>query len=48
MKERFRIVTNKMLRDSGVERRIIEYNRERDALLMMIVGAVIVFISMIW
>ena len=48
MKENFKIVPSPFLRDVKTERRIIDYNRERLALYLILVGAVMMIIAIIW
>lgn len=48
MRENFKIVTNQFLRDSRLERRIVEYNRERIAMMMILAGCVLLVVGIIW
>jgi len=49
MNERpFKIVTNQILRDSRIERRIIEMNRERMLYLMLVIGAILLLLALLW
>ena len=43
-----RIVTNRILRDESIERRIIEQNRERLMYVMMLAGGIMLVIALLW
>ena len=44
----FKIVTDNIVRDPRIERRIIEYNRDRVLYVLLLSGSVLMFVSMIW
>jgi hypothetical protein len=48
MKEGFRIVTNRILRDHRTERRIIEMNRERFLYAILLLGAIFMLLALLW
>jgi hypothetical protein len=48
MRESFRIVTNPILRDERIERRIIEKNREDLLLKLLLAGAVLILVAVIY
>ena len=49
MNERpFKIVTNEILRDTRTERRIIEMNRERMMYMMLVIGAILLLLALLW
>ena len=48
MREPVRIVTNPLLRDERTERMIQELNRERVLYMMMLAGAVLLLVAILW
>jgi len=48
MKEHLKIVQTDILRDSRLERRVIEYNREMLLYLMTIAGSAMILFAFIW
>jgi hypothetical protein len=48
MRENFKIVTNRILRDERTERTIIEMNRERFFYGMLLMGSVMLFLAILW
>lgn len=48
MRENIRIVTNPVLRDERIERRIIEMNRTRMLYGLLLAGAVLILVAIIW
>jgi uncharacterized integral membrane protein len=48
MKENVKIITNEILRDSRTERRIIEMNRERFIYMILLVGAILLLLALLW
>jgi hypothetical protein len=45
---RFRIVTNRILRNESIERSIIEMNRSRMMYALMVAGGVLLVVAMAW
>lgn len=45
---RFRISTDKVTRDPRLERRLIEYNRDRYAYFMLLFGSIMLLLAIIW
>lgn len=48
MREEFKIVTNRIVRDERTERRIIEMQRERIFLGLMLAGALMILYVLVW
>jgi hypothetical protein len=48
VREHLKIITNRILRDERIERRIIEENRERIFYTMILIGGVLVLIAMLY
>jgi hypothetical protein len=48
MRENLKIVKTDILRDSRLERRIMEYNREAIIYYMVIVGGVMLVLAFVW
>jgi len=48
MREYVKIVPGKFIRDERTERRIIEMNRDQLIYGLILAGAVLLFLSMVW
>lgn len=48
MKERFKIITGVTVRDPRLERRIIEYNREKVLYGIILAGAVMILLAVLY
>lgn len=48
MKERFKIVTGVVVRDPRLERRLIEYNREKVLYGLILAGSVMVLLAILY
>lgn len=48
MREQFTIKTDTIVRNPRLERRIIEYNRESAAYMMLLIGAILVLIAVMY
>jgi hypothetical protein len=45
---RFKIITDRVTRDPRLERRLIEYNRDRVAYIMLLIGGIFMLTAMLW
>ena len=48
MKESMKIITGNMVRDPRVERRIIEYNREKFLIGGMVIGGILIMLALMY
>jgi len=48
MKERFKIITGVTVRDPRLERRLIEYNREKVLYGLILAGSVMVLLAILY
>lgn len=48
MRENVKIVTNRILRDERIERRIVEANRERFLYALLVVGGILLLLGLLW
>jgi hypothetical protein len=46
MREHFKIITNRILRNEEIERQVMEYNRMRVVLVVMLVGSILVLVAL--
>ena len=44
----FKIITDSIVRDPRLERRIIEYNRDRTLYILLFAGAILVMLGILW
>ena len=44
----FKIVTDSIVRDPRMERRIIEYNRDRTLYMLLFIGSVLIMLGILW
>lgn len=48
MREHIKIITASVLRDPRTEQRILEYNRDRFLFQLMLVGAFLILLAIVW